>query len=78
MTEDNEPKIRRGVVLNDLASVRRLVQRIVSRAFKEDAELEYSGRISQLVTVWLKAYELEKVSDLEKRVIALENDRRRG
>jgi hypothetical protein len=78
VTEDNEPKIRRGVVLNDLASVRRLVQRIVSRAFKEDAELEYSGRISQLVTVWLKAYELEKVSDLEKRVIALENDRRRG
>jgi len=72
MVDDNGGKTRRGVVLNDPNAVRRLVQRIVSRAFKENAELEYSGRIAQLLGVWLKAYEIEKLSDIERRLAALE------
>ena len=72
MVDANGGKTRRGVVLNDPNAVRRLVQRIVSRAFKENAELEYSGRIAQLLGVWLKAYEIEKLSDIERRLAALE------
>ena len=74
MVDDNRGKTRRGVVLNDPNAVRRLVQRIVSRAFKEDAELEYSGRIAQLLGVWLKAFELEKLTDIERRLSALEEE----
>jgi len=77
MVDDNGGKTRRGVVLNDPNAVRRLVQRIVSRAFKDDAELEYSGRIAQLLGVWLKAYEIEKLTDIEKRLRALEEERPR-
>jgi len=76
MVDVNAGKTRRGVVLNDPNAVRRLVQRIVSRAFKEDAELEYSGRIAQLLGVWLKAYEIEKISDIERRLSALEETKK--
>ena len=76
MVDVNGGKTRRGVVLNDPNAVRRLVQRIVSRAFKEDAELEYSGRIAQLLGVWLKAYEIEKISDIERRLSALEETKK--
>ncbi|MDD3566603.1 MAG: hypothetical protein PHN90_13155 [Methanothrix sp.] len=48
----------------------------MSRAFQDDAELEYSGRIAQLLGVWLKAYEIEKLADIEKRLRALEDERR--
>ena len=74
MVDANGGKTRRGVVLSDPTAVRRLVQRIVSRAFKEDAELEYSGRIAQLLGVWLKAFELEKLADIERRLSVLEEE----
>ena len=76
MVDDNGGKTRRGVVIKDPKSVRRVAQRIVSRAFQDDAELEYSGRIAQLLGVWLKAYEIEKLADIEKRLRALEDERR--
>jgi hypothetical protein len=41
-------------------------------------ELEYSGRIAQLLGIWLKAYELEKLSDIERRLSILEDEARRG
>lgn len=72
MSENSDPKQRRGVVLRSPEDVRRLVQRIASRAFAEGSELEHAGRISQLLSNWLKAWELEKVSDIEKRLEALE------
>ena len=72
MPENNTPKQPRGVALRTPADVRRLVQRIASRAFQESSELENAGRISQLLANWLKAWELEKVSDIEARLTALE------
>ena len=71
MSEDKNVK-RRGITLNSPQDARRIIRRVVDRAFEEDAELEYSGRISQLMTCWLKAWELEKVSDFETRLKALE------
>jgi len=72
MPENNKPKQRRGVTLRTPEDVRRLIQRICSRAFQEEAELEHAGRISQLLGCWLKAFELDKISDIEKRLDALE------
>ena len=72
MSENNNSKQRRGVVLRSPEDVRRLVQRIASKAFQEGTELEHAGRISQLLGNWLKAWELEKVSDIEKRLSELE------
>ena len=71
MSENNNPK-RRGITLNSPQDARRLIRRIMDRAFEEKSELENAGRISQLLGNWLKAWELEKVSDIEKRLEALE------
>jgi len=72
MLENNTPKQRRGVTLRTPEDVRRLIQRICSRAFQEEVELEHAGRISQLLGNWLKAWELDKISDIEERLDALE------
>ena len=74
MSENNKPKQRRGVTLRTPEDVRRLVQRIASKAFQEGTELEHAGRISQLLANWLKAWEMEKVSDIEMRLEELEKD----
>ena len=76
MAENNMPKQTRGVTLREPRDVRRVCQRITSKAFQEGAELEYSGRIAQLMGVWLKAFELEKLADIERRLSALEEERR--
>lgn len=74
MTANNKAKRTRGVALRQPEDVRRVCQRIVSRAFQEGLELEYSGRIAQLMGVWLKAFELDKLSDIERRLKALEDE----
>lgn len=76
MSENNNPKQTRGVTLREPKDVRRVVQRIVSKAFQEDAELEYAGKIAQLMGCWLKSWELDKLSDIEKRLSILEQQKR--
>jgi hypothetical protein len=76
MSENKNIK-RRGITLNSPQDARRIIRRIVDRAFAEGQELESAGRISQLMSCWLKAWELEKVSDIEIRLIALENEVRK-
>ena len=66
MSENNMPKQVRGVTLHTPRDVRRVVQRIVSRAFKEDSELQNAGKISQLMASWLKSWELDRISDIER------------
>jgi hypothetical protein len=63
---------RRGISLNSPQDARRLIRRVVDRAFEENQELEYSGRIAQLIGVWSKLWELEKVSDIEARLAKVE------
>jgi hypothetical protein len=58
MSENNTPKQTRGVTLREPKDVRRVCQRIVSKAFQQGEELQYSGRISQLMGCWMKAWEL--------------------
>ena len=78
MSENNNPKQTRGVTLREPKDVRRVVQRITSKAFQEGTELDHAGRISQLMSCWLKAWELDKISDIEKRLEVLEQSQRAG
>ena len=72
MSENHIPKQGRGVTLHTPKDVRRVVQRITSKAFQQGSELEHAGRISQLMGCWMKAWELDKLSDIERRLLALE------
>jgi hypothetical protein len=74
MSENKNPK-RRGITLKTPDDARRLIRRILDKAFAEGSELEHAGRISQLLSNWLKAWELEKVSDIEKRLSELEKEK---
>ena len=74
MVENKNVK-RRGITLKSPQDARRLIRRIVDRAFEEGTELENAGRISQLLANWLKAWELDKVSDIEKRLEVLEKQK---
>ncbi len=70
---ENKIVKRRGIKLKTPEDARRLIRRIVDKAFETNQELEYSGRISQLLSCWLKAWELDKIADIEKRLEALES-----
>jgi len=54
--------------------IRRLLRNLKEKG--PDAEIEYLGRISQILSVWLKSYELNKLEDIEARLAALEQERR--
>ena len=77
MSENNNTKQTRGVTLREPKDVRRVCQRIVSKAFQQGEELQYSGRISQLMGCWMKAWELDKLADIEQRLEALEKAKER-
>jgi hypothetical protein len=76
MSENNIPKQTRGVTLREPKDVRRVCQRIVSKAFQQGDELQFSGRIAQLMGCWMKAFELEKLADIERRLEFLEQAKR--
>jgi hypothetical protein len=72
---ENKNVKRRGIKLKEPIDACRLIRRIVDKAFATQQELEYSGRLAQLLTCWLRAWELERLGDIEKRLTALERDR---
>ena len=72
MSENNITKQTRGVTLRKQKDIRRVCQRIVSKAFQQGEELEYSGRIAQLMGCWMRSWELEEISDLDRRLRKLE------
>jgi hypothetical protein len=71
---DNWRSKKRGVVLRTPSDVRKVVQRITSEAFRQGKELEAAGRLGTLLAVWLKAFEVEKLADIESRLTALEKE----
>ena len=69
---ENKIVKRRGIKLKTPEDARRLIRRVVDRAFETHQELEYSGRISQLLSCWLKAWEMDKIIEIEKRLESVE------
>jgi hypothetical protein len=72
---DNWRSKKRGVVLRTPSDVRKVVQRITSEAFRQGKELEAAGRLGTLLAVWLKAFEIEKLTEIEKRLEVLEKEK---
>jgi hypothetical protein len=62
----------RGQKLRSPEDVRRAIQRVSNKIFKEGSEVENAGRLAQLYNVFLKAYEIEKLENVERRLSALE------
>jgi hypothetical protein len=48
---------------------------VISDIFRAGQQVEHSGKIFQLGSVWLKAYEITKLEDIERRLVVLERDR---
>ena len=68
----NNNKRTRGLTIKSPEDVRRIARWVISDIFQEDSQIEHAGKLNQLLLTWLKAWELEKLSDVEKRVAALE------
>ena len=62
----------RGLSLRTPADARRAIKKIVTKIFKEGSEIENAGRVANLLNTFLRAWEIEKVSDVEKRLDKLE------
>jgi hypothetical protein len=71
MSENKNHKSR-GVSLKCPADVRRISQRIISDVFRDETQIEHAGKVNNLLVTWLKAWELDKLSDIERRLTALE------
>jgi len=71
MRTENGPKALR-IALKKPDDARRLIRRVLAQIFSENAEVQSAGKVANLLTVWLKAWEIDKISDIEKRVEVLE------
>ena len=71
--QENKNRRRRGVSLKTPADVMRIAQRIVSDVFRDEAQIEHSGKVNNLLVTWLKAWELDKLASIEKRLTAVED-----
>ena len=63
------------IALKKPEDARRLIRRVLAEIFAQNAEVESAGKIANLLTVWLKAWEIDKLSDIEKRLEILEQAR---
>lgn len=64
--------------LNEPKDIRELIRGWIAEAC-EQKKLPFEkdgGTIVQLLNLWLRSYETEKVSDLEERISRLEKDRK--
>ena len=68
----NIKKNTRGVKLRSPEDARRVVKRLVNECFRQGVEVEMMGRITNALNTWLKAWEIEKSAELERRLEDLE------
>jgi len=76
MAENKKPKTR-GISIKSPQDVQKICRRVIDDILNRGSQADDAQKINSLLLTWLKSWELLKVSDLEKRVVALENDRRR-
>jgi hypothetical protein len=75
MSENKNIKRTRGVTLRTPKDLQRITAQVISDIFRAGQQVEHSGKIFQLGSVWLKAYEITKLEDIERRLVVLERDR---
>jgi hypothetical protein len=64
--------------INTPADIRRLIIQLLHEILENKTEIPQAGAVSNLIGQFLRAYELEKTMDLEKRVAILEAHAKRG
>jgi hypothetical protein len=62
------------IALKNPDDARRLIRRVLAQIFAQSAEVDSAGKVANLLTVWLKAYEIDKISDIEKRLEVVERE----
>ena len=70
--------ITKRLKLNDPADVRNLIKSWL-KDVADTGKLPFEkdgGVIVQMLNVWLKSYEMERIEDIEKRLSELEKDRK--
>jgi hypothetical protein len=77
MSENKNPK-RRGVSLRTPKDLQRITGRVICDIVNSGEQVEHSGKIFQLGSVWLKAYEITRLEDIDRRLKALEAARDGG
>ena len=60
------------------ADIRRLIIELLREILENKSEIPQAGAVSNLISQFLKAWEMEKTSDLEKRIAILESHAKRG
>lgn len=72
--------IKKRLKLEEPSDVRNLIKKWL-RDVAETGKLPFEGRIGgvlvQMLNMWLKAYETEKLEDVERRIEQLERERSR-
>lgn len=74
----NNNKRTRGLTIKSPEDVKRVARWVVSDIFQENSQIEHAGKVNQLLQTWLRAYEIEKLADIEARLRALEDERRQA
>jgi hypothetical protein len=68
----NKIPTTRGVSIKTPDDVRRIATRIISDVFRDNLQIDHAGKVNNLLVTWLKAWELQKVSDIDARLKVLE------
>jgi len=71
----------RMILQDDISSpadIRRLIIELLREILENKSEIPQAGAVSNLISQFLKAWEMEKTSDLEKRIAILESHAKRG
>jgi len=71
----------RMILQDDISSpadIRRLIIELLREILENKSEIPQAGAVSNLIGQFLKAWEMEKTSDLEKRIAILESHAKRG
>jgi hypothetical protein len=61
--------------LETLDDVKAIITEVLSEIRSQGMAVEMSGRICNLLQVWLKSHEMSKLEDIERRLDALEEQR---
>lgn len=64
-------KVRR-IALKRPDHAQKLIRRVICKIFDEGAEVGQAGKIANLLTCWLRAYEVSTLEQIEARLTALE------
>jgi len=58
--------------LNSVEDAKELIRKVLEEICHEGKSVEMSGRVCNLLQVWLRSHEMTKLEDVEKRLEALE------